>query len=83
VCRIGYTTWGSSSSSWDIPSSTYRFSKWLLRLLTWPISPRLRVPTTNMRGCGKNVAVQAPVAVPPPHMECVRRFGVYIARTQE
>jgi hypothetical protein len=36
-----------------------------------PIPPRLRIPTTNMRGCGKDAAVQAPVAVPPPHMECV------------
>jgi hypothetical protein len=36
-----------------------------------PISPRLRIPTTNMCGCGKDAAVQAPVAVPPPHMEYV------------
>ena len=34
VRRTGYTTWGSSASSWDIPSSTCRFSKWLLRLPT-------------------------------------------------
>jgi hypothetical protein len=60
VCVGQVTRRGSSSSSWDIPSSTYRFSKWLLRL-----------PTTNMRGCGKDAAVQAPVAVPPPHMDCV------------
>lgn len=41
-----------------------------------PISPRLRIPTTNMRGCGKDDAVQAPAAVPPPHMKCVWRLRV-------